>query len=226
MQSGSFFSYQLGEDLHYRVYLPPCYHSDLDKRYPVTYLLHGLTFNEDQWLRLGVAEEMDALIAQGSVSPFIIIMPGEARFHPLQTSAFVNALVFELIPWVDQQYRTQPEKSFRAIGGLSRGAAWAIHIGFEHPQVFSSAGAHSLPLFSYDGNRLNSWLTRTPADELPAFFFDIGRGDPERHSAQEFADQLNAHHIPHTWYLFNGGHTEAYWSAHLAIYLRWYARDW
>ena len=223
---GSFLSHHLGEDLHYQVYLPPCYHDDIEITYPVLYLLHGLSYNQDQWLRLGVAEQMDRLIADGSIAPFIIIMPGEARFQPPQISAYADALVKELVPWVDQQYRTQPEKSTRAIGGLSRGAAWAVHIGFEYHHLFSSVGAHSLPLFEIDGGRLTTWLLQTPGEDLPRYFIDIGRSDPERSSAQDFADQLNAYHIPHTWYLFNGGHTEAYWSGHLELYLRWYARDW
>jgi enterochelin esterase-like enzyme len=226
VHSESFSSYNLGEDLQYEVYLPPCYHDDVERTYPVLYLLHGLSFNQDQWLRLGVAGQMDQLSADGSIAPFIIIMPGEARFQPPYVSAFADALVKELIPWVDQQYRTQPEKPNRAIGGLSRGAAWAVHLAFENHHLFSSVGAHSLPLFEIDGGRLSTWLAQNPADELPDFWIDIGRVDPERVSAQNFADQLNANHIPHTWYLFNGGHTEAYWSAHLAEYLRWYARDW
>jgi enterochelin esterase-like enzyme len=128
--------------------------------------------------------------------------------------------VQELVPWVDQHYRTQPDKPYRAIGGLSRGAAWAVRIGFEYYRTFSRVGAHSLPLFEVDGGRLDTWVTQIPTEEVPEFFIDIGRGDPERQSAQAFADQLNANNIPHTWYLFNGSHTEEYWSAHLEDYLR------
>jgi enterochelin esterase-like enzyme len=226
VQRGVLFSERLGEDLPFLVYLPPCYHTDTSQSYPAVYLLHGLTYNEEQWIRLGVAEMMDRLIAVGSISPFIIILPGDARFHPPPISAFGEALAEELVPWVDQGYRTIPEKPFRAIGGLSRGAAWAVHIGFEHHPLFSSVGAHSLPLFAADSGRLNTWLAQIPSEGLPSFFIDIGRGDPERISAQAFADQLDDFNIPHTWYLFTGNHTEDYWAAHLETYLRWYARDW
>jgi enterochelin esterase-like enzyme len=226
VQSGSIFSEQLGDDFPFQVYLPPCYHAMSDQRYPVVYLLHGLTFNEDQWLRLGVAEQMDRLIADGAVTPFMIVLPGETRFDPPQTSAFAETLVQELIPWVDQHFRTLPEKPFRAIGGLSRGAAWSVHIGFEHYPLFDSVGAHSLPLFEADSRRILAWLTQIPNEDLPTFFIDIGRQDPERWTAQNFSDQLNDHNVPHTWYLFNGGHSEDYWSTHLEIYLRWYARNW
>jgi enterochelin esterase-like enzyme len=226
IQRGRIYSETLGDDFVFQVYLPPCYQADRGQRYPVAYLLHGLSYTEDQWLRLGLAAHMDRLIADGSLAPFIVILPHETRFLPPQTSGFGDALVEELIPWADQHYRTLPEKDFRSIGGISRGAAWSVHIGFEHYQHFGSVGAHSLPLFEVDGGRVNHWVTHIPFEELPAFFIDIGRSDQERWTAQDFADQLNVYHVPHTWYLFNGDHTEAYWSAHLDLYLRWYGRNW
>jgi enterochelin esterase-like enzyme len=222
----SLYSEHLLEELHFQVYLPPCYETEPDQRYPVIYLLHGLYFDEDQWLRLGVAEQMDRLVAGGEITPFIVILPREARFLPPQTTAFDNALIEELIPWVDNNYHTLAEKPYRAIGGLSRGASWAVRLGLEHYQLFDSIGAHSLPLFESDGGRLPGWLSGIPQDDLPSFYIDIGRGDPERTTAQDFADRLDQNNVPHTWYLFNGGHTEDYWSAHLEGYLRWYARDW
>ena len=226
VESANIYSEHLGDDLHFRVYFPPCYHALTTMHYPVVYLLHGLYFNEDQWLRLGVAEQMDRLITDGAIAPFIIILPGEVRFDPLQTSDYAEALTKELIPWVDQHYRTMPEKQFRAIGGLSRGAAWSVRIGLMHFPLFDTVGAHSLPSIDVNTGRLATILGQVPSDDLPSFFIDIGNRDPERSAAQAFADQLNEHNIPHTWYLFNGDHTEAYWSAHLEHYLRWYSRNW
>lgn len=127
---------------------------------------------------------------------------------------------------MDAHFRTHPEKPLRAIGGLSRGAAWAVRIGFEYYKFFDSVGAHSLPVFEADGAKINTWLTQLPKEDLPVFFIDIGRDDQEWKIAQTFADQLDAHYIPHEWYLFTSGHTEEYWSTHLELYLSWYARNW
>ena len=215
----------LEEDLLYDVYLPPCYDSDPEARYPVVYLLHGLSYRQDQWQRLGLTPTMDELIAAGEIPPFIAVMPLESPFTPPQVSQFGNALVNELIPWVDSQYQTLPEKAYRAIAGVSRGAAWALHLGFEHYELFARVGAHSLPLFEADGGRLYSWMGRADED-LPLFFIDIGRNDQEWQTAEDFANLLDENGIPHEWYLLNGGHTEAYWSSHLGEYLRWYSADW
>jgi enterochelin esterase-like enzyme len=223
--SESMHSDALAEDLFYDIYLPPCYGADPETRYPVVYLLHGLSYRQDQWPRLGLVTVMDELIAAGEIPPFIAVMPLEAPFTPPQVSQFGNALVNDLIPWVDEHYQTLPGKASRAIAGVSRGAAWALHLGFEHNELFARVGAHSLPLFEADGRRLPNWMARADED-LPLFFIDIGRNDPEWQTAEEFANLLDENGIPHEWYLLNGGHTEAYWSSHLGEYLRWYSADW
>ncbi|MDY6873632.1 MAG: alpha/beta hydrolase-fold protein [Chloroflexota bacterium] len=226
VQSFEFYSTQLGGDLIFDVYLPPCYDPDAGPRYPVTYLLHGLSYAQDQWQRLGVVRSLDRLIAGGELAPFIVVMPLEAAFEPPQTSQFGDAIVQDLIPWVDKNLHTIADSDHRAIGGVSRGAAWATRLGFESYELFTRVGAHSLPLFEADGGRLIAWTTQLPKDELPQFFIDIGRNDQEWKTAQTFADLLDENSIPHEWYLFNGGHTEAYWSTHLEQYLRWYAWNW
>jgi enterochelin esterase-like enzyme len=221
-----FYSNQLQDNLYFDIYLPPCYDVDSDIRYPVVYLLHGLSYHQDQWQRLGLVSTMNELIAADQISPFIAVMPLEATFTPPQTSQFGNALVKDQIPWIDMNYRTLPEKQYRAIAGVSRGAAWAVHLGFEDFEYFSRVGAHSLPLFEADGGRLTAWMIQSPIDELPLFFIDIGRNDQEWKTAEDFANLLDENSIPHEWYLFNGDHTEEYWSSHLEQYLCWYAADW
>ncbi len=128
--------------LTFRVYLPPCYDVNEDERYPVLYLLHGQSFNDDQWDRLGADEALDELIADGEARPFIIVMPKESNYMIDQwTSKYGPALAEELVPWIDAHYRTQAERSKRAIGGLSRGAAWAMRTGLIYWDVFGAMAA-------------------------------------------------------------------------------------
>jgi enterochelin esterase-like enzyme len=226
LEEKSFTSDLLEKEFRYIIYLPPCYSETTETGFPVLYLLHGQTYNNDQWLRLGLVDHMEALIAMGDVEPFIIVLPQEAPTEPPQISKFPDIMVGELIPQIDAQYATRPENDFRGIGGLSRGAAWAVQVGFEHPDLFCCIGAHSLPLFQADGGKVTRWLTQNPSEQLPRVFIDIGRSDQERFTAQRFADQLDAAHVAHEWYLFNNGHTEDYWSSHLDLYLYWYAKNW
>ena len=45
-----------------------------------------------------------------------------------------------LVPYVDTHYNTCAERDCRAIGGLSRGAQWALRIGLAEWQTFGAIG--------------------------------------------------------------------------------------
>jgi enterochelin esterase-like enzyme len=216
----------LGQPLNFRVYLPPCYANDPQRRYPVLYLLHGQGFTEDQWIRLGVAAAADQLIARGEIPPLLIVMPYDADWRQPDESNFGEAVTNVLLPWIDRQYRTIPERSSRAIGGLSRGAAWAVHEGLSRWELFGAIGAHSLPIFWSDSSQIVRWLDAIPPHALPRIYLDIGKNDPELSSAVEFEYLLNARNIPHEWYLLPGYHNEEYWQLHLVDYLCWYTSPW
>ncbi len=210
----------------FRVYTPPCYQDHTERRYPVLILIHGSTFNDDQWDRLGADETADQLIAAGQAEPFIILMPRDRVWTEPDEDPFGRALVENILPWVEINYRTLPSRSNRAIGGLSRGASWAVHLGLKHWQTFGIIGAHSLPTFLTDPARFDRWLDEIPLEQMPRIYLDIGEKDYLLEYAQRFENLLTEKNIPHEWHLYTGRHEEAYWASHVEEYLRWYARDW
>ena len=222
-------SASLEGELTFRVYTPPCYQKHADERYPVLYLIHGQTYNDDQWDRLGADEVADELIASGDKPPFLIIMPADAS-HYTQPAAnnFDEAVVDELIPWVDETYRTLADREHRAVGGLSRGASWAIHLALTHPELFAALGGHSPPIFQEDASRLRGWLDAIPAAMMPRVWLDVGNRDQRAilDSAMWFEGLLNERDLTHEWHLLNGDHSEEYWSGRIELYLRWYAQNW
>lgn len=217
----------IGKPIAVRVYLPPCYPGSPESRYPVLILLHGQSFNEDQWERLGVAETADRLIVAGQVPPFIIAMPGEEYYLLDNTeSKFGQALADELVPWLEREYTTCTLRACRAIGGISRGAAWAVRVGFIRWELFGAIGAHSLPPFRGDPNNLPRWLEKIPPDQRPRLWLDTGDRDAYLLATQQFVELLEKLELPHEWHLNTGAHNEEYWSAHVEEYLRWYAAGW
>ena len=233
IQNGRFESNQLTTDwltkpLDYRVYLPPCYDQDLDQKYPVIYLIHGYGYNDDQWDRLGVDDYADKLISSGKTKPFMMVLPRD-RYYNIQPpdNFFGESLSLELIPAVDAAYRTMPKREFRAIGGLSRGGNWAIHIGLNHWQLFGLIGAHSAPLFASDSPTLvRNWIEHIPPNAYPQFYLDIGEKDKLLDQVISFEGILDEYNVPHEIYIFPGGHTEEYWASHIEQYLHWYTKDW
>jgi enterochelin esterase-like enzyme len=216
----------LDKPMRYNVYLPPCYHAAQTRRYPVLYLLHGQGFDEDQWLRIGAASALDRLIASGDAPPFIIVMPYDFSYKQPTEYKFEETFTQLLIPQIDMTYRTFTPASQRAIGGLSRGGAWAIRLGTRHPELFGAIGGHSPSIFYADMQTLPLRLLNMPAEQLPRIWLDAGDSDSEYETVVPFEQFLNKNNIPHEWHAYIGWHDETYWSAHVEEYISWYAEEW
>ncbi len=208
------------------IYLPPCYDEKTDARYRVLYLLHGQTYTADQWIRLGAVDVVNELILSGEARPFIIIFPDDRYWNLEAGSGFGQRLVDSLVPYIDETYRTLPDRRHRAIGGMSRGAGWALRLGLTRWDLFGVIGLHSLAVLRNDKNSIDRWMQNIPVSSRPAIFMDIGDNDPELSMALLVESQFTQHGIVHEWHLYSGAHTEEYWSAHVEEYIRWYAEQW
>jgi enterochelin esterase-like enzyme len=214
--------------MEFRVYLPPCYDQLLDHSYPVLYLIHGQNFNDDQWDRLGIDEMADQLIEQGEISPLIIVMPRDRSWSQPTEDMFGQVVIEQLLPEIDQLYRTRASRVYRAVGGLSRGAGWALHLGLSQWESFGTIGLHSLPVFWTDLPDIKNWLDSIPPGSLPRIYMDLGDRDRPQitKSAIWFEELLTEKRIPHEWHLYPGYHEEAYWEEHIEEYLLWYTQNW
>lgn len=214
--------------LEFLVYLPPCYSHESGRHYPVLYLIHGQSFNQDQWDRLGADEVSDALIASGEIAPYILVMPRVIDWAEPPEAKFGQAMIDELIPYIDAHYRTKPEREFRAVGGLSRGAAWAIHLGLESWDLFGVWGGHSLPIFVSDAPLVRGWVEAIPEKSFPRIYIDMADQDLKgiRRSTEWFIELLIEKELPHQFFVFPGIHNEDYWGAHVEEYIRFYTQEW
>ncbi|MDQ7027911.1 MAG: alpha/beta hydrolase-fold protein, partial [Anaerolineae bacterium] len=135
----------LGQVMYYTVYTPPCY-EPIATSYPVIYLMHGSNEDDEQWLRLGLQEELDSRILNGEIPPLVVVMPfgnviaNRNRFDSL---SWANIFREELMPDAESKYNIASNREQRAIGGISRGGFWAYQIAFTHPDLFSAVGGHS-----------------------------------------------------------------------------------
>jgi enterochelin esterase-like enzyme len=231
-QHGPISKYQVLEKgfskaMDVNVYLPPCYSDSYPGGYPVLYLIHGQSFSNDQWIRLGVPETADAYFVSGRLKPFIVVMPRDEYYLEIwYKSSFGDNLVKGLVPWVDSHYHTCTQRSCRAIGGLSRGATWAVALGLSYWQEFGVIGAHSLPDSPYTEASVRDHFNMMAAQGYARVSIDIGDVDGYRSGAEKFKAYLEKYQIPFDWYLNHGSHDENYWRAHVPEYLLWYGQTW
>ena len=205
------------------VYLPPCYEYEPQAQYPVLYLLHGQTYEDDQWVRLGAAVAADHLIHSGQAPPFIIVFPDDRYWNLPPGAGFGDRLINEIIPFIDETYRTLADREHRALGGLSRGGGWALRYALTRYDLFGMVGLHSPAIFVDDGAILERLVPAVPASKWPRLWLDAGDRDGELGTIRKLEALLTYNGVPHEWHIYAGDHTEPYWQAHLVEYLRWYA---
>jgi enterochelin esterase family protein len=149
-----------GDERDYYVYTPPGYDSSAQRTYPVLYLLHGFSDDASGWTAVGRANViLDNLIAQGKAKPMIVVMPlgygtmemirlaWDAWSHPdlrqRNFDKFREALLQEIIPRTDSEYRITKDRNARAIAGLSMGGSESLLTGLNNLDKIAWIGAFS-----------------------------------------------------------------------------------
>jgi enterochelin esterase family protein len=149
-----------GDDRDFYVYTPPGYDPAANKTYPVLYLLHGYSDDASGWTAVGRANViLDNLIAQGKAKPMIVVMPlgygtmemiklgwGAWGHNDVRDRNFANfsaALLTEVMPRVEGEYRVTKDRNARAIAGLSMGGSESLLTGLNNLDKFAWVGAFS-----------------------------------------------------------------------------------
>lgn len=138
-----FASESVGRKMKYNVVLPARYEQSSD-RFPVLYLLHGLTSNYTAWARLGVphyARPLDLIVVMPDVGNTWYV--NWAKSDDGKKNHWEDAIIKDLIGHVDATYRTIAKREGRAINGLSMGGYGGLMLGLKHPDLFCSIGSHS-----------------------------------------------------------------------------------
>jgi enterochelin esterase-like enzyme len=141
----------LGKTVEYNIYLPQGY-GESNRSYPVLYLLHGYTDDEIGWTQFGEVQQItDEATDELEVTDMIIVMPdADVSWYINNHDGSVNYEDFftqELIPHVDETYRTRPTKEFRAVAGLSMGGYGTLIMATKHSELFTAAAPLSAAVF-------------------------------------------------------------------------------
>lgn len=230
------------------VYTPPDYCGG-SRKYPVLYLLHGWGGDENEWLEPGrTAQIMDNLLAAHKIVPMIVVMPNGhhdrhsvpdlspppsiAQLAPLPPRGYditpsitniAEGVVEDLVPYIDQRFRTFPDAKSRAVAGLSMGGGQALFIGLNHPDTFAWVASFSgaiiawpgamipaaapaqndgagppIPKYSFNPDAVAKnmpGLNESINNKLKLLYLNCGLDDGLITSNKQFEDWLSAHNI-------------------------------
>lgn len=143
----SIYSPSLKQEVSYSIILPEGYeHSETE--YPVLYMFHGIGGDYTSWLEYGnVARVMDKMIKEGKIQPFIMVIPDGYLSYYSDTydgsSLYETFFIKELVPYIDNNYRTRKDINGRSIIGFSMGGFGALSVSLRNRHLFGSVVALS-----------------------------------------------------------------------------------
>jgi enterochelin esterase-like enzyme len=222
----------MGNDKRMHVYLPPGYQRS-EKTYPVLYLNHGGGDDDSRWSATDkngghVQVILDNLIASSLAKPMIVVMPntrGLASFKPPkpgETDACAREYLERILPHVESTYRTRPDRSSRAIAGLSMGGFVVLNTGIPNLDKFSELYVYSSGYIE-DENRtamkesFDSLLSDPEANKkfnVP-LYFAAGEADIALNNSFKTMAIFNAAGVRTFSVLSDGGHDWSNWRRYL-----------
>ena len=198
------------------VYTPPTYDKNLDKKYPVFYLISGTTDTEEVYFKVGKMNLiLDNLIAEGKAKEMIIVLPygNPSKYFPAGTNTFAMGDMFskdllnDLMPYVESNYRTLNDRENRAIGGFSRGGNQGLAFGLTNLDKFSYLCSYS----SFTNMNIPGVYDKAKETnkKINLFWLGVGTDDFLYGNAKEYAEFLDARGIRNVQEYTTGmfGHT-------------------
>jgi len=154
------YSNAFGEMRNYRIFLPPHYFENTQKKYPVIYFMHGWSqryFGDggQTYAEFDKGNDNNDDNIENFVSAHEVIVVKSDGYNrrsdeqyylrpynigPVETFRQFPIYFPELVDHIDTHYRTIADREHRAISGLSMGGFMAFWIGGKYPHLFSAAG--------------------------------------------------------------------------------------
>jgi len=222
-----------GDERDFYVYTPPAYDPKAKTRYPVLYLLHGFSDDASGWTAVGRANViLDNLIAQGKAKPMIVVMPlgygtmemirlgwGSWDHHDVRNlnfAKFREALLTEVMPKVESEYRVVNDRNSRAIAGLSMGGSESLLTGLNNLDRFAWIGAFSSGGIPNEFEKDFPALDAKANSQIKLLWIACGTEDHLITVNRKLRDWLKSKGVQHTDIETPGEHTWMVWRRNLA----------
>jgi predicted alpha/beta superfamily hydrolase len=227
------------------VYLPPGYHEQEQRRFPVLFLHDGQNLFDGATsfipgMDWHVGQTADYCIQAGLVEPLIIVgiyNAGKQRlgeYTPTRmpklgggrANRYAKFLLEEVRPFLLSNYRVLSGAENAGIGGSSLGGLVSLYLGLRLPHVFGKIAALS-PSVWWNQRVILRFADAAPVDPLPRIWLDIGTREGGRivEDVERFRDILlrkgwRLGRDLHYQRVEGAEHNEAAWAQRVAPFLQ------
>lgn len=220
-----YYSNVINKWRQFYIYTPPGYDKNVNEKYPVLYILHGGGEDERGWANQGKTDLiLDNLIASKKAKPMIVVMPdgnvgGPGGFGIMTLKLFEAELKNSIIPFVQNNYRTETDAKNRALAGLSMGGLQTLYAGLNNTEMFSYLGVFSsgwiqqmqneLAESQYEFMRKN---VESINKNLRLFWVSMGgKEDIAYNNCQIMLSKFDEMKVNYVYSEYPGGHTWPVW---------------
>jgi predicted alpha/beta superfamily hydrolase len=227
------------------VYLPPGYHNQPHRRFPVLYLHDGQNLFDGSTAFIPgqdwhVGQTADAEIKAGRVEPLVIVgiyNVGKGRIQEYtptraprlgggRADRYGRFLLEEVMPFMDLEYRVEGGPLRSGIGGSSLGGLVSLYLGLSRPDVFGKIAALS-PSVWWNQRVIHKFAESMSVHSRPRIWLDIGTREGPRivDDVERYRDVLlnrgwQYERDLHYERVEGAEHNEAAWAQRVAPFLR------
>jgi enterochelin esterase family protein len=239
----TYFGKVQNRERNFRVYLPPQYYAEPNRKFPVFYLKNAQ--DEVQWTTNGrVNMVLDNLIAQGKAVPMVVVMPDNtiSGGHPNGAApvaaVLIKEITDEIIPTITRDYRVLTDRNNTAIAGLSYGGGTTFYMGMEHLNMFGYVGLFGTGTFGgllnptdgsffayppYEPDKLVPGIFKNlvaPSTKLKVFYVSVGQEDPRMTATAAAVEDFRKHGVNVVYESLPGGHEFKFFRRAMANYVQ------
>lgn len=232
-----FYSPELDKNYTVTVYLPPNY-AKSELSYPVIYMFDGQNLFDSETATYHkewqIDETLDTLYAQGKTEGFIVVGVDSLTNRTVEYNLYTQNSMMQgdgkalemgdfytntLKPYIDEQYRTLPERENTGIIGASYGAIVAACTCISHPDTYGFIG-----LYSYYDNQnphkmrayFTEHMTTDTFADTPIYFFAASSDFAKNTTEIAFQTAKDNGLTRINYEIAEGMHDEYSWGAHFA----------
>jgi S-formylglutathione hydrolase FrmB len=132
------------------VWTPPSYDADSGRRFPSVYELQGLTGQARAWFNVSpFAKSFPELVEEAGAEAIVVLVDAFTAYGGSQfidspaIGAYGRYFCEEVVPFVDQRFRTLPEAAHRGLQGKSSGGFGAMVWAMLRPDLFGAFATHA-----------------------------------------------------------------------------------
>lgn len=200
-------------DNKYLVYLPDGYYES-DKYYPTVYMMHQYNSDHTSYIIDGVDDLIDEAIKAALIDEMIVVVPNSSE-NSWWRGDWMKMVTDELVPLIDENYRTIKDARYRFTAGCSMGGQGAFGVALTNPDLFSGAISF-FGAFSMGGDANPCVIAQNESEDYLRYYsmyFICGNQDV--YGFGEPAIQLNqilqSKGVEHEFFIENGGHDSVFY---------------